>query len=63
MNGLEGDRPGGAGGGSRADERSGPPESGAPLEERRVRRVGDGAGCAGPPPATGPGRLARRPFM
>ena len=29
------------------DERSGPPESGAPLEERRIRRVGDGAGRPG----------------
>src|SRR6266852_6120311 len=56
---LDRDRTGGAAGGSRATERSGPPESGASLEERRVRRVGDGAGRAGaargartrPPPA------------
>src|SRR5258708_4924812 len=56
---IDRDRTGGAAGGSRATERSGPPESGASLEERRVRRVGDGAGRAGaargartrPPPA------------
>src|SRR5216683_4709240 len=44
---IDRDRTGGAAGGSRATERSGPPESGASLEERRVRRVGDGAGRAG----------------
>src|SRR6266481_5820336 len=44
---IDRDRTGGAAGGSRATERSGPPESGAALEERRVRRVGDGAGRAG----------------
>src|SRR6476659_8862289 len=51
VSGLAQDRTGGGVGGSRADEGSGPPESGAPLEERRVRRVGDGAGCAGAPHA------------
>ena len=34
-------------GGCRGAERSGPPEPGTPLEERRVRRVGDGAGPVG----------------
>src|SRR6185437_12962 len=30
--------------------RSGPPESGTPLEERRIRRAGDGAVNRQPPP-------------
>ena len=47
---LDGDRVGGAGGCVPADERSGPPESGAPLAERRFRRVGDGAGRRDAPP-------------
>src|SRR6266705_2489739 len=46
-----------------AAERSGPPESGAPLEERRVRRVGDGAGGGESPTAPGPVRPVRCPFV
>src|SRR6185295_14265267 len=48
--GMTGHRVGGAGGRVPAGERSGPPESGPPLEERRIRRVGDGAARRQAPP-------------
>jgi len=59
MNGFDPDRTGGGADALRVTERSGPPESGAPLEERRIRRVGDEA--ARPPPGASPAvlRLAR----
>ena len=52
---------GGIGGTSGPAERSGTPESRAPLEERRFGRAGDGAGLARRlPPIQDPPRLARQ---
>src|SRR5262249_12614874 len=49
------------GGGAGRGSRSGTPESCAALAERRFRRAGDGGAAPGPPPGTGPDRLAPSP--
>jgi hypothetical protein len=63
MHDLDRDRTGGAAGAPGATERSGPPESGPPLEERRSGEWVTEPVAPGAPAATGPVRLTRPPGM